>query len=246
MAKRYSQNGYLAATASLIAQYTIPGTDIKVNLRKGDVSVVMLYLADQYNKRVEKLTKTDTGSYNVRSIIDARTLSNHASGTAEDFRWNKHPLGKKNTFTPKQRETIEDILHGLEGVVRWGGHYTKRVDEMHFEINAGPAAVKRVADKIRTGTIGKTEMKPVSQVKQTTTDTLSTLKEGDSNSDVKALQRDMNRVFPAYSTLRVDGDYGPATKRVIMEFQERAGIPADGIVGPQTRATLRKYGVQIR
>ena len=59
---------------------------------------------------------------------------------------------------------------------------------------------------------------------------------------VGALQAFMNRVFPTYSRLTVDGDYGPATTRVIQEFQRRSGLAADGIVGAQTAAALVRAG----
>jgi len=34
----------------------------------------------------------------------------------------------------------------------------------------------------------------------------------------------------------VDGDYGPATVQAVKDFQTHLGVPADGIVGPQTIA----------
>lgn len=38
----------------------------------------------------------------------------------------------------------------------------------------------------------------------------------------------------------LDGKMGPKTKSAIMEFQRRAGLKVDGIVGPQTTAALFK------
>ena len=36
----------------------------------------------------------------------------------------------------------------------------------------------------------------------------------------------------------VDGDFGPNTEAAVLEFQTRAGLPADGLVGPMTTAEL--------
>jgi peptidoglycan hydrolase-like protein with peptidoglycan-binding domain len=36
----------------------------------------------------------------------------------------------------------------------------------------------------------------------------------------------------------VDGTYGAATERVVREFQRRAGLMVDGIVGPNTWTRL--------
>lgn len=74
------------------------------------------------------------------------------------------------------------------------------------------------------------------------------LRRGVRGSDVAALQRGMNRMFPAYSRLRVDGDFGPNTEAVVKEFQRRVGYKGkwiDGIVGDGTRSHLRKYGINV-
>lgn len=71
------------------------------------------------------------------------------------------------------------------------------------------------------------------------------LERGDRGRKVRKLQRKMNRVFPAYSSLTVDGIYGKSTERVIETFQRRANLTADGIVGPTTKRALARSGVKI-
>lgn len=237
----YSQNGW-SATPSLIASYTVTGTQVRVALRKGDVSVVLLELMRRYNLEVESLRQKDTGGYNPRSIIGggSRDLSNHASGTAVDLRWNDHPLGARGTFTAQERATITRILRDLGGVVRWGANYTGRKDEMHFEINASAAAIKRQADIIRARNSGKpvpASAKPKPLV----------TKNGLTVGQARTLQAEFNRQFPAYkdTPLSVDGDVGPHTIGAIKEFQRRTGLKADGIVGPNTRAKLRQYHINV-
>ena len=64
--------------------------------------------------------------------------------------------------------------------------------------------------------------------------------------DVERLQAGLKRVFPAYAGhLDVDGSYGPATEKVVKEFQRRVGIDADGRVGPITRDRLKRHGITI-
>lgn len=65
---------------------------------------------------------------------------------------------------------------------------------------------------------------------------------GDSNDLVRLLQARLNRDYPLYSHLVVDGVYGPATATVVREFQARSGLPADGIAGP---ATLERLGLNF-
>lgn len=234
----FSQNGYRAKDYSLIAAYTVPGTSVRVALRKGDVSVVMLYLLKQFNDTVEPLRQSDTGGYNPRSIIGGKVVSNHASGTAADVRWRDHPLGARGTFNSNQVKAIRKILAFLEGVVRWGGDYKGRKDEMHFEVNAPLAKVEEVADKIRNGGKKPAVAKPVSAP-------TAVLKLGSHGPVVKHMQQRLNAVFPAYSKLRTDGDFGPKTVAVVREFQRRTGLQPDGAVGPKTKAMLKRYGITL-
>jgi len=60
-----------------------------------------------------------------------------------------------------------------------------------------------------------------------------TLKMGDEGDDVEWLQTVL-KVDPA------DGDFGPATKLAVLEFQMKRGLKADGIAGPDTQAALAK------
>ena len=64
------------------------------------------------------------------------------------------------------------------------------------------------------------------------------LQRGSRGEAVRVLQRHLNAHYPAYSRLLVDGLFGPATEAVVREFQRRANITVDGIVGPQTRRAL--------
>lgn len=158
---QHSQNGYSACDSSVIAKYTVPGSSVTINLRKGDVSVVLLDFASWYHKNIEPLHQNDTGGYNCRGIEGGTSLSNHASGTAEDLRWNDHPRGKRNAgFSSAEVDKINAKLKEYGGVIRWGNNYNGTPDAMHFEINAGPAAVKKQADRIRAKNNPKPTPKP--------------------------------------------------------------------------------------
>ncbi|WP_052066594.1 peptidoglycan-binding domain-containing protein [Rhodococcoides fascians] len=63
---------------------------------------------------------------------------------------------------------------------------------------------------------------------------------GSVGEEVRKVQARLNRDYPAYSKLTVDGEFGPATLKVVLEFQRRAGLEVDGIVGP---ATWKRLGL---
>jgi len=151
-----SQNNYEANNRSLIGSYTVPGTTLKIALRKGDVSVILLEYLRRYHLEVESLYNTpqDLWGYAERTIKgSSTTLSNHASGTAVDARAVKNGLGMTGTFTGTQGDALNRLLADFRGVLRHGKNYAGRKDPMHAEIVGTPAQVKSLADAIRgTGT----------------------------------------------------------------------------------------------
>jgi hypothetical protein len=239
----YSQNGYSANNSSLMASYTVPTTKVRVTLRKGDVSVILLYLLEQYDNTVEPLTQADTGGYNPRSIIGARTISNHGSGTAVDTRWKKHPRGKRNTFTAKQKTAVRKILGFLEGVVRWGEDYKSApVDGMHFEVIGQPAAVARMADKIRRwrdkptaagapGGKATVAVKAPGWPKGT-----PAFREADRPKYSATVRGWQARMKARGWAIAVDGRYGHKSADVAATFQREKHLGVDRLLGPQTFA----------
>jgi D-alanyl-D-alanine carboxypeptidase len=150
MTQRRSANRWTAGDRSLIASYALPGG--RIALRKGDVSVVLLWCASRWHETVEPLVWPGVWGYADRLVRgSSSTLSDHASGTAIDINAPEHPLGVAvdKTFTTLERRAIRAILEYCEGVVGWGGDYERRPDGMHLFIRADAKAVKRIADKIR-------------------------------------------------------------------------------------------------
>lgn len=63
-----------------------------------------------------------------------------------------------------------------------------------------------------------------------------TVRQGDNNNAVRALQRQLN--LKRAAGLSVDGSFGPATRTAVVDFQRHAGITDDGEVGPITWRNL--------
>jgi hypothetical protein len=137
-----SQNGWPANSDPSVIDvhsFLVPGTARHLTIRGGDVAAILLGVASRFNSRVETLGAS-IGGYNYRVIAGSSVLSNHASGTAIDLNYDKHPQGVHGTFTAAQVSAIRGILAICGSVVRWGGDYTTTVDEMHFEINVPPGS----------------------------------------------------------------------------------------------------------
>ena len=142
-----SQNGYSANDRSLMRRAVIGG--VGATVRKGPAGDLLIYAATRWNRDVEPLRAPDGvldfWGYAPRLIRgSSSTLSNHASGTALDFRARIHPLGRSGTYRPNQVAAIRRILDDCRGALRWGGDYRGRKDEMHVEIVVGEARCRDV------------------------------------------------------------------------------------------------------
>lgn len=143
-----SQNGWVANEIDLTTSIRVPGGSLRV--RAGDVAAVFTWLAARFNAEVEPLVWPGCWGYAERTIRGSATaISNHASGTAVDFNAPAHPLGRVGTYTAAQVSAIRRILDDAQGVIRWGGDYSGRKDEMHFEINAPATRVAALARTIQ-------------------------------------------------------------------------------------------------
>jgi hypothetical protein len=157
-----SQNGYSANDESLIRSAVVPGTTVKVRVRRGAPGDLLLHLAERWNREVEPLLAPDgvldCWGFAPRTIRgNTRVLSNHASGTALDFRARSHPLGRSGTYTASQVAAIRRILADFRHAVRWGGDYHGRKDEMHVEIVVDEATCRTVLTALTKNTNPITE-----------------------------------------------------------------------------------------
>lgn len=155
-----SQNGWPA-----IASYGDPSLTafpwVSGDVLRGDTWDVFDYLCRRFDAEVQPIRKAASWGYSPRNIIGSfTTLSNHASGTAIDLNADAHPLGATGTFSAAQVARIHSILTDcvVDGVpvIRWGGDYSGRKDEMHFELNLmsngnSPAKLAALASRVRAG-----------------------------------------------------------------------------------------------
>jgi hypothetical protein len=232
-----SQNGWPVLT-------TAPSYKLKWitgRVLPGDVATIFEHLGRRFNDEVEPINPAHSWGWANRNIAGSSSVSNHASATAVDFNAPKHPLGKANTFTQAQQATIRAILRELDGVVRWGGDYSGRKDDMHFEINANAAAVAKVAAKLRGSAVVDPEPNPAPAKENTKMKTLNLSKVSAaantqlSGQHVLQLQGLLNA---GSQKVDFDGWAGPATKAAVVNFQRAHGLDQDAVVGANTWAKL--------
>lgn len=153
MAGKVSQNGWPVSPPRRARQ--IGNRGAKVTVADGPAGDVLVHVCTQIDLRVEDIDlKSTRGEYDDwgyadRNVRGSSDTSNHASATAVDVNATRHPLGKVGTFDARQVIEIHRILREVDNVVRWGGDYVGRRDEMHFEIVGTPDEVARVAARLR-------------------------------------------------------------------------------------------------
>ncbi|MGD7704652.1 peptidoglycan-binding protein [Microlunatus sp. Y2014] len=224
-----SQNGWGGITSSgssaLNRGFSAHGVTFPGGVRTGQVGTVLGYVARRFHERVEPLRSGWCWGWAYRPIRGGTTLSNHSSATAIDCNAPEHPLGVSGTFSSSQRSQIAAILNACEGTVRWGGNYSGRKDEMHFEINVRPGSAKlaRVAAKLGGSNPPPPPPPPSSG--------WPTLKKGSTGYRVTVLQY----LLRAHGrSVAVDGVFGQQTHDAVRSFQGSKNLLRDGIAGPKT------------
>jgi len=152
-----SYNGWpvgTPASAIGVQNFVVPGTNVTLPIKSGDVATVLTYVAQRFNAEVETLEGWQCWGYDYRANVNNPSVwSNHASGTAIDLNAVKHPNGARATFTAAQIAAVRRILAVCGPVVYWGQDYTGTVDGMHFEIDVPPSdpTLVLLAARIRAG-----------------------------------------------------------------------------------------------
>lgn len=253
---------------SRLTTKTVPGTHKSVHLRK-EVMPVFLHLLSRINKEVMPLNDGPLDSYEYREARLGGGLSNHSSGTAIDFRYDKLLADHLTHMTPAQRAKMERILdayktpdgHRLFG---WGGEWRNGVarDEMHIEVGQDWQVGRAITPSDFTRFTQSHHLRADGTVGNSTTPTpptppttpvptqqqrvvhLHLLKLGQTNAEVRMLQVALQR--RGFDPGPIDGAFGPKTRAAVAAFQRSlgfSGADADGIPG---RTSLGKLGYTVR
>lgn len=202
-------------------------------IRPGDVDVVFTYLCRRLNQ-IEKNRPEWSWGWAVRAVRGQSSgYSNHASATAIDYNAPAHPLGATGTWSAAEKRQINKILNEMNDVVRWGENYSGRKDGMHFEINKGYWAVKRLARKIRKGKMS--DQQPSWQPREAFAVHFGRVQEqfliaaGAQKGELRRLngvgliQQALNKVLSG-SDIRVDGVVGSGTLNAWGRWESKVGI----------------------
>ena len=208
-----SQNGWPVVGTDKIDRTPIDGVFYPNGFLEGDVWKVFNWLFIQLDRRVEAVelgTPKDEWGYYVKNIEGSSFISNHSSGTAGDYNASRHPMGVRNTYSPGQEDEIHKILREADGIFRWGGDYSGRPDEMHFEIIKDAATVHRF----------------VTSLEEKEDEDMGFPSQGDTGEEVRYWQSMYNAVRDGSPLISADGIYGKATSDAFAHWARNHGASA--------------------
>lgn len=229
----------------------IPGTDgvrYAPGIRAGAVATIAFWWGWQWHTRVERLvTPGCWGYFYKQSANSANLLSCHAGATAWDTNAPQHPNGKRGTLSgpaleagKTKAQVVDSMMAYLEGVVysgkgAWGNG---TVDEMHAEIAEGATVehVEAVAAKILRD-FGPRETWTAGAAPAPSPVPAPAPANSGYSEQAKTDQR--NLLDTGFNPGPVDGYWGARSTQAAKDFQRAAGLSADGIIGPATRAKLK-------
>ncbi len=219
-----------------LAVYTVPGTKVRISLRKETAPLLLAFMRD-WNTQVEPLDPKSCWGHAYREVRGGTTTSFHACGNAGDHNANRHPLGTApgSNFTARQIESIHNLLakYTFAGrrIFRWGGDYTGRKDGMHAEMMLDRPTALRAAAAIQT----RPPVRPLVKPPAVWHPTFPYRKGQPQNHGALLIQR---MLVQHRFKVATDGIFGPATEAAVRSFQSQRHLAVDGIVGPKTWAAL--------
>ncbi len=245
--RTHSENGWRMVDRNSCRHVLIPGTNVRIWLREGQPEKILGAFAADFNAHVEPLRQEDSGGWTETNDVAS---SNHLSGTAMDLNWqgpdkSRFRLGitEQQAYPPPKDARLRELIAFYEGMVFCGGNWSIR-DWMHMQMGANTYGSQNVA-KVNDFIARKIRADGFSTFNRggapsAPSPVVYWAEEGHSGEHVKRLQAFLNNVVVA--GLVVDGDFGPATKAAVVAFQKKAGVDADGIVGPVTLQKLKDAG----
>ncbi|WP_328530779.1 M15 family metallopeptidase [Nocardioides sp. NBC_00368] len=164
-----SENGWEVLSGysdKRLYQWKIPTKQgvVKITMRQGSVGFVLAHAVMLWADNIEPVygKVLDDWGFAPRSVRGSSTPSNHSSGTAVDVNATKHPLGIRNTMHGMRTWLLKNMSiryfsSKRPNVIRWGGEYVNRADEMHLEVRPGVsmAEMEQVAKRLMKSPGGK-------------------------------------------------------------------------------------------
>lgn len=141
---------------------------------------------------------------------------------------------KALAYTPKSDEMVLTVHCWFANKSCPGPWLMARMDDLATKVTA---ALNPVTESTVATPKPSTPTTTVKKPKCPYTEPTKEIKVGAKGNNVKWLQWHLNQTG---AKLKIDGDFGQATKNAVIAFQKKYKLTVDGTVGPKTRAKLKQ------
>lgn len=204
----------------------VRGGGIALSVRR-ELAPLIGWLVNETTARGYAFRHGECWGFANRAIRGSQRPSNHSWGLAVDLNSLSNPMQK--TLKTDMPDWMVELW--TSHLFRWGGAYQGRKDAMHYEFMGTPDDAARLISQLGAPSGPVDTPSPT----KPTGGAGPLLKRRANGPDVRRLQE---RLSAHGASLRVDGDFGPATEAAVKAFQRQRGLTPDGIVGPKTWAAL--------
>lgn len=171
--------------------------------------------------------------------------SSTGQGLIGQFGWLAQNGITKDTLIEARVRSYQNTGGGIEAPgLDLNQNGTTTLDEVRADQGRRMDEIVKVLNARGTSTTGSAPTQPCGYTPGTATppaapgpSAVELLSTGARGAQVSSLQEALNKAG-ATPPLTVDGDFGPRTEAAVKQFQERSGLRADGVYGPQTAARL--------
>lgn len=227
----------LPSTSELMVKWEYPHTRLHSKVFRGDTSIAP-ERSKQFglgsttaNEMIRMLAKLDQKA--LVSAEASQQMYDHLLACDDKVRLTKLlPKDTKvalKTGSVSASRTVAGIIESPSGHIAVCVLTSNNKDQRWADDNAGVLLSAEVARRVYQYFNPSGDVAAESSPKE--------LASGASGELVEALQRTLNKRFGG-SQLSIDGDFGPATKQVVVAYQRSQNLPPTGIVGPETWKVL--------
>lgn len=141
-----TENGWPRVDAAGCEWVDIPGTDVRLQIQKGQPLQILRAFAADFHAHIEPLRDADSACWTPTNSV---ATSNHLGGTAMDLNWNSHPFRVADAGFDRAKITrVRELLDFYEGTVFWANDWDTPKDAMHWQMGYGTYLASHTADFI--------------------------------------------------------------------------------------------------
>lgn len=225
------------------------GLEVGRILKAHKVSVSYSRTTDVFVSLQDRVNKANREKADIFVSIHVNSATNKSANGVETFSHTNSTKGRQLAKAIQDSLVADRIFKSNRGIKTANFYVLRRtiapaaLTELGFLPNAHDANIIRTKQKEMAISVAKGILnhigvkyvgggaKPIPQPSK------SYMGPGDRGNNVKTLQADLNKLG---AKIAVDGSYGPATRKAVVDFQTKYKLKIDGYAGKETQSKIKE------